>query len=86
MLGYPPCFLSKKAYDEWRVLYDELGLRAPAGESFCFDCLPERQKEAIDKGLCTHPDVVFVELVDEDGESFTAGLRPWWLLEKDATE
>lgn len=86
MLGYPPCFLSKKAFDEWRLLYDELGLRLPAGEAFCFDCTQQRKLEAIAEGRCTHPDVVFVELTDEDGETFTAGLRPWWLLEKDAEE
>lgn len=79
MLGYPPCFASRAAFDSWKQKEKEGG---PANLSgFCHDCTP-RYKAAMEAAArCNYPEVVFVELIDdEDGEMeperYVAGVRP----------
>lgn len=86
MPGYPACFQSKAAFESYQVAAAESG-RTDIENGYCFDCTPTFKKAAEDRGLCRHPEVVFVGIPDEDGELVTHGIRgdfEWYGTESEA--
>lgn len=70
---YPPCFESKRQYDDWLNAADpELGSQPPARRdwpkepNYCRDCTREHRNEMRTAGRCLFPDTVFIEVGDED--------------------
>lgn len=78
MLGHPPCFLNRERYRLWAEAFYQSGVRASAAEAYCMDCTPEYKSLAQSHGLCTHPETVFIRVLNDDGEEEVIGVREWW--------
>jgi len=73
MASCPPCFFSVKKFNDWRRKALE---RGEEPENYCRDCSFAFQQAMIRDHRCRHPEVVFVEVPNDDGEPEIVGVRP----------
>ena len=71
--GKPPCFETRVDFLEWKRL--AVGSGRTGLDQYCFDCTPDYQRVMLKIFKCSHPETVFVEIPDEDGEMTTVGIR-----------
>lgn len=85
VLGFPLCFGNKKRYTDWKSLTKE----APV-IGHCWDCTPAYAAEMRHRGLCMHPETVFipvtewadVDLIEGPPDVFIAGVPPLVTVER----
>lgn len=73
MSGFPACFESRRQFEAYQEMAAESG-RTDIENGYCWDCLPSHKARMEEAERCRHPEVVFVELI-EDGEPVIHGIR-----------